>query len=128
MSSDDRKLTPEQLNNIVFSVIDPESAFRKHAAKGLIREFHKRFGDIGLVDLLVAIDNQDRFASMIVLERNEIENHAYEKYNVFDPDLIIKIQMTEAWDDFIHDTIHNSGLAASRAIEEVIQGEASGAF
>lgn len=124
---EDRGLNPEQLNNIIFSVIDPEAAFRKHAAKGLVREFHKRFGDIGLVDLLIAMDNQDRFVSMIVLERNEVENHAYERYNVFDEDLLTKIQFTDAWDDFVHETIERSGIAAAAAIDQVVKAEADGA-
>jgi len=118
-------LTPEQITNIIFSAIDPETTFRKNAAKGLIREFHKRFGDLGLVDLLIAIDNTDRFASLIVLERNEVDNHAFEKHGVFDPDMITKIQFTEAWENFVHDTIHQSGQAASLAIEEVIKTENS---
>ena len=123
MREEDKPLTPEQIENIVFSAIDPEATFRKHAAKGLIREFHKRFGDIGLVDVLIAIDNTDRFASMIVLERNEIDNYAYEKWGVFDPDMITKVQLTEAWDDFVHETIHRSGQAATTAIEQVLQAE-----
>lgn len=125
MHDNDQPLTPEQINNIVFSAIDPEATFRKHAAKGLIREFHKRFGDLGLVDLLIAVDNTDRFASMIVLERNEIDNYTYEKWGVFDPDMITKVQFTEAWDDFVHETIQRSGTAATLAIEQVLQAENS---
>jgi hypothetical protein len=123
MDEENHPLTPQQIENIIYSAIDPETTFRKHAAKGLIREFHKRFGDTGLIDLLIAIDNTDRFASMIVLERNEVDNHTYEKWGVFDPDMITKIQLTEAWDDFVHDTIHRSGQAATIAIEQVLAAE-----
>lgn len=123
MDDEKRGLTPDQINNIVFTVIDPTSAFRRTAARGLVREFHKRFGDLGLVDLLIALDNTDRFASMIVLERNEIENHLFENYGMFDEDLITKVQFTEAWDEFVHDTIERSGVAAARAVAQVIAEE-----
>lgn len=123
MADEQRGLTPEQITNLIFTVIDPEAAFRKNAARGLVREFQKRFGDLGLVDLLIALDSTDRFASMIVLERNEIENHLFERYGLFDEDLITKVQFTDAWDDFVHDTIDRSGIAAAKAIAEVIATE-----
>jgi hypothetical protein len=116
-------LTPEQITSIINAVIDPETTFRKHAARGLVREFHKRFGDLGLLDLLIALDNTDRFASMIVLERNELENTLFERHGVFDEDIITKVQFTDVWEDFIHNTIHQSGIAAQAAIDEIIQTE-----
>lgn len=121
--SDEQGLTPEQLNNIVFSAVDPETMFRRSAAKGLVREFHRKFGDMGLVDLLVALDNTDRFSSLIVLERNEVDNYMFEKYGTFDPDIITKVQLTQAWEDFVHEVIQLSGLATSNAIEEVVKSE-----
>lgn len=126
MSADEEKtggLTPEQINNIVFAAVDPESTFRRTAAKGLIREFHRRFGDIGLVDLLICLDNMDRFSSLIVLERNEIEEYAFNNYGIFDPDMITKVQFTKAWEDFVHEVIEMSGLASAAAVNEVVVSE-----
>jgi hypothetical protein len=119
----DEGLTPEQINNLVFSAVDPEAVFRRQAAGGLVREFHKKFGDVGLVDLVVAVDNVDRFSSLIVLERGEIDNYTFAHHGTFDPDMMQKIQMTEAWEEFVHDVIQRSGLAASKAIEEVLRLE-----
>jgi hypothetical protein len=123
MDNEPRGLTPDQIHSIINTVIDPETSFRKHAARGLVREFHKRFGDLGLLDLLIALDNTDRFASMIVLERNELENTLFERHGVFDEDIITKVQFTDVWEDFIHNTIHQSGIAAQAAIDEIIQTE-----
>jgi len=120
---DDQGLTPEQLNNIVFAAVDPETMFRRSAAKGLVREFQRKFGDLGLVDLLVALDNLDRFASLIVLERNEVDNYMFEKYGTFDPDIMAKIQLTSAWEDFVHQVVEISGFATSNAVEEVVKSE-----
>lgn len=123
MSDNDEGLTPENLQRIVFAAVDPEAVFRRTAAKGLVREFHARFGDQGLVDILAAVDNEDRFASLIVLERNEVENYMYTQHGMFDPDIVAKVQMTERWDDFVLDTIEKSGFAAAEAVDEVIKNE-----
>jgi hypothetical protein len=120
---DDEALTPEQINALVYAAIDPEATFRRQAAAGLVREFHKKFGDMALVDLLVAVDNVEKFASLIVLERNEVDNYLFEKHGTFDQDIMTKIQMTEAWDEFVHQVIESSGLAASKAIEQIVRNE-----
>jgi hypothetical protein len=120
---DDEALTPEQINALVYAAIDPEATFRRQAAAGLVREFHKKFGDMALVDLLVAVDNVEKFASLIVLERNEVDNYLFEKHGTFDEDIMTKIQMTEAWDEFVHQVIESSGLAASKAIEQIVRNE-----
>ena len=120
---DDEALTPEQINALVYAAIDPEAVFRRQAAAGLVREFHKKFGDMALVDLLVAVDNVEKFSSLIVLERNEVDNYMFEKHGTFDEDLMTKIQMTEAWDEFVHQVIESSGLAASKAIEQIVRNE-----
>lgn len=121
MSDESEGLTPERIDNIVQAAVDPETMFRRSAARGLVGEFHKRFGDYGLVDLMVAIDNRDRFASLIVLERNEVDNYLFQYHGTFDPDIMAKIQLTDAWEEFVTDTVKRSGLAAAAAIEEVIQ-------
>lgn len=124
--NDDAGLTPENLQRIVYAAVDPEAVFRRTAARGLVREFHHRFGDAAFVDILAAIDNEDRLASLIVLERNEVENYLMDNYQTFDGDIMAKIQMTEAWDDFVLETIEKSGLAAAAAVDEVVQREKTG--
>ena len=123
MGDENSEEMEDRLQNIVFAAVDPESVFRRAAAKGLVTEFHKRFGDYGLVDLLVSIDNIERFATLIVLERNEIDNYMFEKYGTFDPDIVMKVQMTDAWEKFVHECVHASGLAQANAIEEVVRNE-----
>jgi hypothetical protein len=123
--NDDEALTPEQMSAVVFSAVNPEAVFRRQAARGLVRQFHKQFGDVGLVDLLVAIDNRERFASLIVLERNEVDNYMFSRYGTFDSDMMTKVQFTEVWEDFVHEVIHASGLAAAAAVDQVMAIERS---
>jgi hypothetical protein len=68
----------------------------------------------------------DRFSSLIVLERNEIEEYAFNNYGIFDPDMITKVQFTKAWEDFVHEVIEMSGLASAAAVNEVVVSEREG--
>ena len=114
---------PEPLRAIVFAAIDPEAYFRRTAARQMVREFYKKFGDPVLWDLLTALDSIDKFASLVVLERAEVDNYLFENHGVFDDSMFIKIQLTDAWNDFMSETVQRSGLAASKAIEEVLESE-----
>lgn len=114
---------PEALQAIVFAAVDPEAYFRRTAARQMVREFYKKFGDQVLWDLLSAIDSIDKFASLVVLERAEVDNYLFEHHGVFDDSMFIKIQMTETWNEFMAETVRRSGLAASKAIEEVLESE-----
>jgi hypothetical protein len=114
---------PEEIKSLVASAINPEGHFRRMAAKSIVREFHKRFGDMALLDILVAVDGMDKYASAIVMERSEIDNYVFQHYGVYDDDMFTKAQMTDAWNDFMDETVHRSGLAAAKAVEEVLNLE-----
>jgi len=118
--SEEEQTPEEQLENLVHKVIDPEATFRRAAAHGLVKEFHARFDTPGLIDLLIAIDNTNTLASMIVLDRNEVDNYMYRKHGVYDDDMMMRIQLTQAWEDFAHEVIHLSGIAAAKAVNEVM--------
>lgn len=122
MDIDDEDL-PEPIRSLVFAAVDPEAYFRRTAARQMVREFHKKFGDVVLFDLLGAIDSIDRVASMVVLERAEVDNYMFQNHGSFDDDMFAKLQMTEAWNNFMSETVQRSGFAASKAIEEVMEEE-----
>lgn len=119
----DEEDLPEPLRAIVFAAVDPEAYFRRTAARQMVREFYKKFGDQVLWDLLSAIDAVDKFASLVVLERAEVDNYLFENHGLFDDSMYVKIQMTDEWNDFMAETVRRSGLAASKAIEQVLESE-----
>lgn len=123
MDEDHQESIGEELDKIIKYAIDPESAFRRKNAVRIVKEFHKRYGDAVLVDILVGIDNLERFSSAVVLERSEIDNYVFTKYGVFDEDMFVKLQLTDSWEDFMHRLVHDSGLAAVDAVAEVMINE-----
>lgn len=123
MEEEEQKSIGEELHKIVQSAINPEAAHRRSSAVRFVKEYHKRYGDAVLVDLLVGIDSVDRLASAVVLERSEIDNYVFAKYGVFDEDMFAKIQFTEAWEEFMGSLVHESGFAAVRAVDEIMANE-----
>lgn len=114
---------PEDIKSLVSSALNPEGHFRRMAAKSMVREFYKRFGDIALLDILVAVDSLDKYASAVVMERSEIDNYVFKQYGIYDDDMFTKAQMTDTWNEFMDQMVHLSGLAGVRAVEEVLRDE-----
>jgi hypothetical protein len=112
-----------RMNSLIFSLVRPEQVFRKNIVKGIVNEFLKRYGHHVLVDFLVAIDATDMLASVIVLDRGEVDEYVFQKYGFFDENMMIKVQMTERWEKFAHDVMEMSGEATQEAIEEVMRQE-----
>jgi hypothetical protein len=111
------------MRSLVFSLVSPEQVFRKQTVKRIVNEFLKRYGSDVLVDFLVAVDATDMMASVIVLDRTEVDDFMFQKYGLFDDDMMVKIQMTDRWERFAHDVVEMSGLATQEAIEEVMSKE-----
>lgn len=114
---------PEEVQSLVSSAVNPEAHFRRLAAKSMVREFYKRFGEVALLDILIAVDNMDRVASAVVMERSEVDNYVFSNYGLYDDSMFVKAQMTDAWNDFMSDVVHRSGLAAAKAVDEVLKAE-----
>jgi hypothetical protein len=112
-----------QMRSLVFSLVSPEKVFRKQTVKRIVNEFVKRYGSDVLVDFLVAVDSTDLLASVIVLDRGEIDEYMFQKYGLFDNDMMVKVQMTDRWEQFSHDVVEMSGVAAQEAIAEVMSHE-----
>jgi hypothetical protein len=114
-----------QMRSLVFSLIQPEQVFRRQTVRRIVNEFLKRYGQDVLVDFLIAVDSTDLLASLIVLDRSEVDEYMFTKYGIFADDMMVKIQMTDRWSKFIHDVVEQSGDAIQEAIDEVMRSEGS---
>lgn len=112
-----------QMRSLVFSLVSPERVFRKQTVKRIVNEFLKRYGQDVLVDFLIAVDSTDMLGSIIVLDRSEVDEYMFQKYGLFDNDMMAKIQMTDRWGQFAQDVVEMSGQATQEAIDEVASAE-----
>jgi hypothetical protein len=115
-----------QMRSLVFSLVSPEKVFRKQTVKRIVNEFLKRYGQDVLVDFLIAVDSTDMLGSIIVLDRAEVDEYMFQKYGLFDNDMMVKIQMTDRWAQFAQDVVEMSGQATQEAIDEVARAEGFG--
>lgn len=116
----DEDMTPERLHKLVSSAVDPSGAYRKQICKRLAHQIYNQFGVDGLLDLLGGIDDAGRFASVVVADRDEIDNYLYCEYGTFDKDIFDKVQMTEEWDDFIAETMDRAGTVLGKIVDDLV--------
>lgn len=113
----------DKMRSLVFSLVSPEQTFRRQTVKRIVNEFMKRYGQDVLIDFLVAIDSTDLLASVVVLDRSEVDEYMFRKYGLFDDDMVVKIQMTDRWQQFLLQVLELSGQAIPESIEEVMATE-----
>lgn len=120
---DDEGLTPKKLEKLVQSAVNPTVAYRKELCKRLARQIHNQFGADGLFDLLTGIDEIGNLASLVILERTEIENYVFQRHGIFDPDMFEKIQLSDEWDELISEVIEDAGLKVAKIIDAIVEDE-----
>lgn len=117
----DGDLTPERIQKLIESATNPVAHYRRQICARLASQIYNQFGIDGLLDLLTGIDNAGRFSSIVVIDRDEIDNFLFDTYGVFDPDMFEKVQLTESWDDFIAETLEKAGKVLGEIVEDILK-------
>lgn len=99
MSDDD--LTPEKIHKLIESAVNPKAHYRRSICRRLAFQTYNQFGTEGLFDLMSGIDDAGQFQTVIIADRDEIDNYVFQKYGTFDNDMFEKIQLSEEWNEFI---------------------------
>lgn len=117
----DGDLTPDRLKHLVDSATNPSAHYRRQICRRLSKQIYNQFGIDGLLDLLTGIDEAGRFSSVVVIDRDEIDNFLFEQYGIFDPDMFEKVQLSDEWDDFVADVLAESGKKIGEIINLIIE-------
>lgn len=117
---DDEGLTPDKLQRLVDSAVNPNVAYRRQICRRLARQTYNQFGLEGLFDLLNGIDDAGSFSSVVIAEKSEIENYLFTKYGVFDDDIYEKIMLSEEWCDFVEDMLEASSNKMAEIIADIV--------
>jgi hypothetical protein len=116
-------LTPKKLERLINSAANPVVAYRREICFRLVRQTYNQFGMEGLYDILTGVDNIGSMTSVVVSDRNEIENYVFEKYGIFDPDMFEKMQLSQDWEDFMGELLEWSSQRIADIIDKVIEDE-----
>jgi hypothetical protein len=73
-----------------------EMMYRKHYCELIAQKVYNQFGLDGMCELMMAMDKRADWISDIILEAPDLENIAFKKYGVYDPDLSAKARQTKA--------------------------------
>lgn len=120
---DEHESDAERLNHLIQSAVNPKDHYRRAICRRLASQTFHQFGVEGLMDLLTGVDDIGKFQSVIVADRDEIDNYVFEKYGIFDPDMMEKIQMSDKWDSFLSDMLAESSKMLGEIIKDVIESE-----
>jgi len=121
MSEED--MTPERLHKLVESAVNPKAHYRRNICRRLAAQTYNQFGIEGLFDLLTGIDDAGKFQSVIVADRDEIDNYLFSEFGIFDQDMFEKIQMTDEWDDFLASVLEQSSNVLADIIKKIVESE-----
>jgi hypothetical protein len=86
----------------------------------IVGQIHGQFGVDGLGELLRAIDDRGNFASMVLIDRGEVDNYIFNHYGVFDEYVFEDIQLTEQWSDFMEKTSEEASHVLGEIIDEIL--------
>lgn len=73
-----------------------EQVYRSHLCETLVSRIAYEFGTEGLCDMMIKIDSKAGWISDILLDAPELENAMFNKYGVFDVDLIHKARNSQS--------------------------------
>lgn len=119
--SESEEQPPMNFGKLVESATNPAAFFRRGVCRRLVRQIHNQFGVEGLYDLLTGIDDTGKFVSIVIADRDEIDNYLFEQHGTFDPDMFDKVQLTDEWDDFIASIIEQAGTTLGGIIDDQIE-------
>lgn len=111
----------ENFSKLVESATNPAAFFRRGVCRRIAHQIHNQFGVEGLYDLLTGIDDIGKFVSVVIADRDEIDNYLFETHGTFDPDMFEKVQLSDRWDEFMADIIHQAGDTLGIIIDEEIE-------
>lgn len=114
---------PDKLQRLVDSAVNPVQAYRRQICHRLVKQSYNQFGIDGLLDLLGGIDMVGRFSSVVIIDRDEIDNYLFNTYGSFDPDMFEKVQLTQEWDDFIVEVMDRAGATLGKIVDGIVASE-----
>lgn len=116
-------MDPDKLHKIVQSAINPLEVFRRAFCQRLAESVNNQFGDEGLYDLLLGIDAVGNFGSVVVVNRDEIDNYMFSTYGTFDESMYEKIIMSEEWADFLGHVMAEAGATLGKIIDDMMDND-----
>lgn len=93
-------IVAEFVGAFMASGMSAETLYRQHYCDLIAQKVFNEFGLDGMCELMMAMDKKASWISDIILEAPDLENIAFKKYGVFDPDMASKARRTDAIQEF----------------------------
>jgi hypothetical protein len=91
---DDFEMSREDLvgfiSQFMTDSVDVETIYRSHLVESMVSRVYAEFGEEGLCDMMIKIDERAGWVSDILLESPELDNEMFKRHVTYDQDLIYK--------------------------------------
>jgi hypothetical protein len=89
----------EFISTFISAAAQAEGLYRKHFCEVIANKLYDEFGGSGMVEMMVALDKRTKWISDILFDSADLDNIAFTKYGIYDPELIEKARNTQAVQD-----------------------------
>jgi hypothetical protein len=76
-----------------------ENMYRQHFCDLVANRVYQEFGDEGLCELMMSIDRRGNWISDIILEAHDIDDIMFNKYGIYDDEMIEKARQSVAFSE-----------------------------
>lgn len=97
---EDEEFSREELiasiGEFMTSNMDITSVYRSHLVEALVTRVYDEFGDEGLCDMMLKIDERANWVSDILLEGPDLDEEMFKRHMTYDHDILEKARGTKA--------------------------------
>ena len=129
MSDDSEEFSQEELVGAIADFItanmDVSSVFRSHLVETLVSRVYDEFGDEGLCDMMLKIDERANWVSDILIDGPELDDQMFKRHQAYDHDVLDKARGTQAMMEFNKKIFRLRTKYCRLIVDEIVQTERS---
>jgi hypothetical protein len=90
------EIIAEFIGAFMASGMNSDALYRQHFCDMVAGRIYNEFGLDGMCEMMMSLDRRADWISDIILEAPDLENIAFKKYGVYDPEISTKARQTKA--------------------------------
>lgn len=120
------EMMAEFLSTFISAAAQAETMYRRHYCEIVANKIYEKFGGEGMCEMLIALDRKSEWMSDILFESPDLENIAFERYGVYDPEIIRKARKTQAMQEMYQKLWRLRRKYAKLIVDEIVTDGAKG--
>jgi len=115
----------EFVGTFISAAASAEGMYRRHFCEVVANRVYDEFGAEGMCEMLIALDRRSSWISDIIFEGTDLDDIAFRKHGIYDPDLVKKARQTQAIQEMNTKLWRLRRKYARLIVEEIVADEAN---